>query len=237
MKKRSSTVVVLAIALSICRALTPVANSQITAVGPFVGTLQEHFEGFTDFVAAGFLYESSPATVFGGAATLTASNLFVFKPTAGSNFRLWSSGNDATPIDGVKGIGVDNSNAASTFVFTNLIGSFGGYFGARTGANPSNNNQILPDPATITLAFLDSANVQIGATQSWTYSRTGFADGLLIWHGFTTSTLAKKVVVTGTEYAYDNLQATNVPEPGVMASIIGAGTMSGLLLLRRRRKA
>ena len=39
-----------------------------------------------------------------------------------------------------------------------------------------------------------------------------------------------------TLYAYDNLQATSVPEPGVMVSLIGAGTVGGMFVIRRRRR-
>ena len=240
MKNKSTYVVALAVALGICVVAVPVTNAQLSASGPFVGTLQEHFEGFVDYIHTSppNLFQPSPATVFGGAATLSANNLFVFNPSAGSNFRLYSSGSDAMPTDGKQGMGVASTGDPSTFTFSNPIYSFGGYFGARTGRNPDG-NQVFADPAPISMSFFDVFNNQIGATQTWNYSRTGFADGLLEWHGYISTVGAKKVVVssTNTLYAYDNLQAASVPEPGLMASLIGAGTIGGLMALRRRRKA
>jgi len=240
MKNKSTYVVALAVAMGICVVAAPVANAQVSASGPFVGTLQESFEKFTDFVHTSpiFSFEPSPVSVFGGAASLTGNSFFVFNPTAGSNFRLWTSGNDATPNAGVQGMGVANLSTDSTFTFATPIYSFGGYFGARTGVNPGNNSQSTADPAAMTMKFFDNTNTQIGATQTWNYSRTGFADGLLEWHGFISTVGATKVVVGSPAlYAYDNLQAASVPEPGIMASLIGAGTIGGLMVIRRRRKA
>ena len=220
-------------------AISPVANAQLSAVGPFVGNTSEHFESFTDFVHTSpiFSFEPSPASVFGGTATLTGANLFVFNPGAGSNFRLGSSGDDAMPTDGAQGMG-SAFGGASTVTFNQAIRGFGGYFGARTGVSLTRPTMaVFPDPATFVLSFFDSANNQVGATQSWTYSRTGFADGLLEWHGYFSTTPFTKVVIDapGTAFAYDNLQA--VPEPGVLVSLIGAGTVGGLLAIRRRRKS
>jgi len=243
MKSKMTYAVVLASAIGIWSLAAPASNAQISSTGPFVGTLQESFEGFKDFVTnLPTVFEPSPASVFGGAATLSESNvnhsLFVFKPSTAVDFRLWSSGPDAMPNQGLQGMGVANTNDDSIFTFSGPIVAFGGYFGARTGTNPLNENQSVADPATFAISFFDVFNNQVGATQNWTYSRTGFADGLLEWHGFTSTSAFSKVVVSSpnTLYAYDNLQATSVPEPGVMVSLIGAGTVGGMFVIRRRRR-
>ncbi|MEP6754173.1 MAG: PEP-CTERM sorting domain-containing protein [Chthonomonadales bacterium] len=238
MKSKMTYAAVLATALGICSLVAPAANAQVSASGPFVGTLQESFEGFQDFTTHGG-FQASPTSVFGGAATLSdTGSMFVFKPSAGVNFRLWSSGDDAMPNQGVQGMGIANTGDNSVFNFSTPIYSFGGYFGARTGQNPHGEQAPNADPAPFAISFFDALNNQIGATQTWTYSRTGFADGLLEWHGFISTTGFKKIVVSSpnTLYAYDNLQAASVPEPGVMVSLIGAGTVGGLIVIRRRRR-
>ncbi|MEP6754172.1 MAG: PEP-CTERM sorting domain-containing protein [Chthonomonadales bacterium] len=216
--------------------LAPVAKSQLSATGPFVGNLSENFEGFNNYVTTlinnGFTtgYESSPASVFGGAATLTNNTLYVAQPGS-VNFGLGTSGT-LVQHDGVKAMGVDNFLSNSTFGFSSPIFRFGGYFGTNTNYG-----------TTFMLSFFDASNVQIGSTQTLSYDHSNTGNGILDWYGFNSTIGVKRVVVKGTEYAYDGLQASTtplisqegVPEPGLVVSLIGAGTVGGLTFIRRRR--
>ena len=211
-----------------------VSNAQLSATGPFVGNLSETFESFKNFCQNGFAYESSPASVFGGAATLSQNNMFVYTP-GGCNFGLGTSGAIGQTSDGVKAMGIDAFNLGSVFTFAAPIYSFGGFFGANTN---------FGDPATFTFDFYDSGNNQIGSTQSLSYSHSGSPDGGLDWYGFDSTSAVSKVVVTGTEYAFDGLQintnaprSEGVPEPGIFLSLVGAGTIGGLAVIRKRKRA
>jgi hypothetical protein len=89
-------------------------------------------------------------------------------------------------------------------------------FGAFWGAATSQTLPPLGDPATISVSFFDILNSPI-ATLTFDYSRTapgGFpGDGVLEWHGWTSTIPIKRLEYTEDGVVIDGLQGNLVPEP------------------------
>ena len=202
---------------------TTYATADLTAVGPFSGSISEDFEGFPDFSQSGG-YESQPMAVFGGTGMLTTGSgnfLAIWSETDGAQFALGTSG-PAAPADGSQGVGINLPTPEMNITFDSPVTAFGGYWGAVTPASA---------PVTIEFDFFDENDVQIGTTQTVDYTDFGVGLGTLEWGGWTSDSALARVRITSPSYLVgDSFQANAVPEPGTL----GLLAMTGLVLLRRR---
>jgi hypothetical protein len=161
-------------------------EAQLIPIYPFGGVTVETFESFSPGSTV------APITIMGGAATVqTSSSIGICSPLNHA-FSLGNSSQNAigfcaVPTDGTNILGVESGlgHAAMDIVFTNTVKAFGGYWGAAADSTP----------ATISFIFLDSADQQIGATQSVSYIRFS-GDGVIEWHGWFSTTPFKKVRVS-----------------------------------------
>lgn len=216
-------------ALTLLSSLTLPAGAQVTSTGPFTGSASETWESFPNYQSNPSFYQTDPTAIFGGAATISNDYMAVYQPSAGASFGLGSSG-PAQVSDGTKGMGVDRGEQTTTIQFASPVSAFGGYWGAATFGSGT----------TVTVSFFDVFASLID-TQTFNYSRDGFGDGLLEWHGWNSTTGIGAITYSGDYVVNDGLQinAANVsavPEPSSMALLL----MGGLPLakkLRRRRAA
>jgi len=199
-------------------AFTVSAQAAITPVGPFTGTNSETFESFSNYYDGNF-YEPNGTLVFGGAATMSASNsdLVIYQP----GYAPFGLGSAAAQVsDGTKGLGLNSVSDTVTFVFATAINSFGGYFGAAYGGGFDGN---------ISFGFSD------GSTAAYTYN--GGESGALVWQGWTSSVAITSATVSGSYVVMDGLQVNStasVPDGGATLPMLG-GAFALLALIRRKR--
>ena len=200
------------------------AHGSIAPIGSFTGSLQESWESFPNASDDPDIFMDDPTTIMGGAATISNSRMVIYEAGV-VDFNLLSSG-FAQAHDGAKGMGLNFSAQTATIEFASSVTSFGGYWGAVTGGG-------FPDPATVSFDFFDSTNTLIDS-KSFTYSRTGIGDGLLEWHGWSSTVPIKSLTYTGDYVVNDYLQANPIPEASTYA-LFGLGTL-GLMVWRRRKR-
>ncbi|MBN1510821.1 MAG: thrombospondin type 3 repeat-containing protein, partial [Phycisphaerae bacterium] len=148
-----------------------------------------------------FHFEPNPTTIMGDGASVasTASMAIYENPSANANFSIGSPPVYAKVSDGSKGLAVSGSNATTTITFATAVSSFGAYWG--TGS-PSNG---------FTVTFLDEASGVLGVPQFVGYTRH---DGVLEWHGWTsTTTPVKRITVRADYLVSDGLQAAPFVDP------------------------
>jgi hypothetical protein len=201
-------------------------QAQLSPVGPFVGSLTETWEGFANYTVPGpVTYLADPTDIMGGAASISNPFMTVYEPGP-ADFGLGGSG-PAQVSDGAKGMGVDGFDQTATIVFDDPVNCFGAYWGSGTFGQPN----------TIRLSFFDVFDNLIG-NASFQYDHEANFDGVLDWHGWSSTTLIKSVAYTGDYVVIDGIQAhctTVVPEPGTLAMLVGMGIGGALVLARRKR--
>lgn len=212
---------------ALCLGAVQTAQAQISAIGPFSGSLSETWEGFLNYRNDPNFYLLDPTSIMGGAASISNPQMAVYEPSAAS-FGLGGSG-AAQVSDGAKGMGLDTSQATATITFDCTVDSFGAYWGAATFGSPN----------AVRLSFFDVFDGLIG-NDSFQYDHSANQDGGLDWHGWSSTTPIKKIQYTGDFVVIDGLQAhgldncPKVPEPGALAMLAGLG-IGGVLILRRKR--
>jgi hypothetical protein len=174
---------------------------------PFTGDFIETWEGFP------VGYPGSPATVFGGRATISGDNPFVWMTT----FTLGTPGGlglgpfPARAVDGSHGYVTSVSPGTGRINFQAPVTDFGGYWGYSVGY-----------PAA-TFGFYDSQGSLIG-TQSFTYTAPNF-NGTLEWQGWHSTVPISSVEWTGHWVANDSLRIVVVPEPATGCLLVVAGVV------------
>lgn len=215
------------------------ALAQVTATGPFTGTIGETWESFSNYTVgpASPNYLSNPTSIFGGAGTISNSFMAVYEPIANAGFGLGLNGN-AQVADGVKAMGIDDSSLSlTTITFASNVSAFGGYWG---------NYGLNVGGGSVKLTFFDASGNMLGS-DSFLYDHTlnpdgtVNADGILDWHGWQfASTGIRSLTYEGLFVVNDGLQATQVaaiPEPEIYAMLtVGLGLL-GWAGRRSRSKA
>ncbi len=194
--------------------------ASLIPIGPFSGQFSEGWESFRPNEKGTSL--SNPTLIMGGAAEISHPEMVIFE---GPSCGLGSSGS-AMPSDGVKALGVLGLAQTAAISFNISIRRFGSYWGAFT----SPFDQDIGDPAVFTVGFYDSFDSLIG-TETFSFSRTATADGLLEWHGWSSSVPIKRITFTEDQMALDGLQADPVPEPASTAIV----ALAALLFIKPRR--
>lgn len=199
-------------------ALSSTAFCQLSAVGPFSGSMSETFESFPNYSSGGH-YDT--LGIMGGGATMTSNSsgtnqVWVYEPGVAT----WSLGGNGSAIthSGAKagGLYFNQSPVDVSIVFSTAVNRFGGYF-----ATASNETTLI--------SFYDANGGQIGTTQSLLT-----ASNSMDWQGWSSTTgIASVLFFGGTAPVMDDLQADAVPEP-VSLVVLGLGS---LVALRRRRRA
>ena len=181
----------------------------ITSIdNPFSGNALETWE---EFPAE---YASSPLTIFGGEATISGDNPFIWT----TGYSLLSPGGlglgpfDARAFDGAQGYVTSFSGGSAQIVFASPVTDFGGYWGYAVGY-----------PAAV-FSFFDSQGSLIG-TEDFAYSSPN-NNGTLEWQGWHSSVPVHSISYTGYWVADDSLRLTVVPEPLTSPWLIG-----GLLVI------
>ena len=150
--------------------------------------------------------------------------MLIYEPTAGASFSSGSSGDPTSQVsDGTKGFGVEafgGADGTTTLLFDAPVLAFGAYWGAYTNGPACCG---IPDPATVLVSFFDSSLALIGS-DSFSYSRSTTGDGLLEWHGWSSTVPILQVSIVGNIVKLDALQAqpAAVPEPGSLI-LLGTG--------------
>ncbi len=218
---RFAPVAALLCAASLALALP--CRAQLSSIAPFTGDHSETWEGFADYFTGPY-YLNDPTDIMGGSASIANGLMVVYVDPGAALFNLGDFG-DASVSDGTKGMGVNGASQTTTITFDTAVDSFGAYWAYAYVSGD------LVDPLTV--EFLDAAGSVIG-TDTITYA----GDGTLDWHGWASTTPIKTVKYTGNYAVIDGLQAgggtADVPEPGVLALLVGAG-VAGVVLRRRAR--
>jgi hypothetical protein len=159
----------------------------------------------------------------GGDAATSNQQMLVFEPSTGAGFGLGSSG-QALPSDGLRAMGIELPAQTASVEFANPVLRFGSYWGAITLESDPN----IGSPAMITVQFFDPFGAPIGVD---TFSYIRPADGILEWHGWTSTIPIKRLTYTEDRVVVDGLQADPVPEP---ATAVLLGLTAVPFVLRRR---
>ncbi|MBU0717193.1 MAG: hypothetical protein KJ749_03010 [Planctomycetes bacterium] len=220
MKKRHTLRIVAAFAAVVAFTAMP-AQSDLIAIGPFTGDLTEDWESFPTTPPEG-PYLPNPTSIMEGAASLSNPFLAIYEPGV-RDFGLGSSGN-ATISDGTKGLGIEKLMETAVISFEEPVLRFGAYWGAWT------NIQVGGDPALVTISFFDEVDALV-ATEVFEYSRSEYEDGVLEWHGWSSTIPIHKITCAEDKLVMDGLQADPVPEPAAASLLI----LGALLLLRPRQ--
>ena len=197
------------------------AADAVVAVGPFVGDFVESWEGFANYQENPNRYETSPAIIFGGHATIANPLMTIYEPSAGADFHLLYSG-PAQVADGAKGMGLDGGSQTATIDFVTPVFRFGAYWGAASGATPQ----------VVSVSFVDTDGTLID-TVTFEYTRWPASDGLLEWHGWESTTAVGAITYTGSYVVIDAMQASETaPCPwdcGGDDGVVGIGDFLALL--------
>lgn len=220
----------------ICFALMTVLNltlpthAGIFSTGVFTGQYSETWESFDNFGNYNAIsYLPSNTAILGGIAKIVHPKMVIYEEADPVGYGLGSSGDYAQVSDGIKGMGLDNSQFApnvdttARINFLTPIFAFGGYWGGETG-------QWAPDPAPIEVKFFDLSNNLIG-TDTFFYTRSLQFDGQLEWHGWQSTEAIGAIEYTGSFVVNDGLQANTVPEPNSLCIL---GALLATQLLRRK---
>ncbi len=209
----SQTIAHCAILLSMVVFVVP-AKASLISLPPFQGGLTETWESYPNFVPEdGYL--PNPSQIMGGNALISSPFMAVFEVGV-VDCSLGSSGL-AQPADAVKGMVINHLGQSAEVIFLQPIIEFGAHWGAYT--HPI----FAQDPTTISVSFFDTSNVLIGI-ESFLYSRAPMADGLLEWHGWSSTTPIKRITYSGDGVVTDGLQANLVPEPAA-AMLLALGAL------------
>ncbi len=184
----------------------PLASAQIFSFDdPFLAEAAESWEGFPHWFTDP-LPDISGSSILAGRGQIIKADFLSVYNTAEASLNLGSSG-PASTFDGIQGL---YAGGGATVEFSQPITDFGAFWGAFTdfsGAPPF-------DPGTISVKFYDQALNQIGLTQQFTYSRSLQADGLLEWHGWTSTVPIRRVTYSSSSYgvANDGMRINRVPD-------------------------
>jgi hypothetical protein len=182
------TVIVLALACS----------GTVTEIPQFTGDISESWQGFQNYMFNPDFHEASPATIFGGQATITNPVMAIYEPGF-AEFGLGSSGLCAQVADGTKAMGLNGPDQTAVIEFATPVTEFGAWWGGTTGGK-------FPDPNTIAVSFYDADGVLIEML-NFEYSHSIQFDGVLDWHGWSISPPAATITYKSDFVAIDALQA------------------------------
>jgi len=171
-----------------------------TDIPQFTGEISESWQGFPNYFQNPDFYEPSPATIFGGEATIANPLMVIYEPGY-ADFGIGSSGLCAQTADGTRAMGLNAADQTAVIEFVTPVTEFGAWWGATTGGN-------FPDPNTITVSFYDTAGALIESL-SFDYSHSAQFDGGLDWHGWSLSTPAATITYKSDFVAIDALQANH----------------------------
>lgn len=209
---RSAGVVVFLVTIRVC---SP-AIADLVPVPAFQGTFTETWDSFPTVLQEGY-YLPSPTSIMGGGASISSPRMTVYEPGL-LDFGLGSSGYAAV-AHGTKAMGSNGFEQSTVVVFTDPILSFGAYWGAFT------DNQFGGDPAWVSVSFFNESDGLIG-TELFSYSRSQYGDGLLEWHGWSSTVPISKITYTEDFVVIDGLQANPVPEPATVSLFVLASLLS-----------
>jgi hypothetical protein len=201
-----------------------IARGALVSVGPFSGQLSETWESFPASHGEPVQYLANPTVIMSGAAAISHPQMVVFDASAPVS--LGSSG-PAQPSDGVHAMTLSGLAQTASISFPNPIVRFGAYWGAVTAPFDPD----IGDPAVVNVRFYDSGHALVD-NATFTYSRTGYADGLLEWQGWAFSAPISWIEYTEDGPVIDGLQADPVPEPSTLALLAVATT----IFLKSRNK-
>ena len=192
---------------------THIHAATITGIpSEFASPVIETWESF----AAGFLASNTP--ILNGTATASGANMIAYTPGATSTWHFGLGPFPAQVHDGNRGLGMSSSAASLTIAFNTPITSIGGFWGIASTTSP------------VTLTFYDSLHSALGQTQ-FSYGRPN-NDGTLEWHGWSISTPANSVTLTGQFFVNDSLRVDTAPEPScallILCGILGIANSRSL---------
>jgi len=207
--------------------------SPIVSTGVFAGDMTESWESFENYRTNPELYLPEVTDIFGGQATISNPYMVIYEPGS-ATFNLSRNGS-AQVADGFNGLGIDqetagfhNQDPTADITFTTPVSSFGGFWGSCFQGSVQCFGGGL-----ITVTFFDSSNSLIDSI-NFTYDHTGTADGILDWHGWTSSTPIARVSYAGDYVVNDSLRANRVPVPEPSTfGLIGIG-LAAVRGFRRR---
>ncbi len=200
-------------------------SAELMPIGPFSGQLTETWESFAATPKGEWL--PVPTAIMNGAATISHPQMAVFTSLAPPG--LGESG-PAQPSDGFKAMVAEELAATVSIVFAEPVVRFGSYWAAQT----ANQDPNIGNPAQIAIRFYDPADALIG-TESFSYSRSQFGDGLLEWHGWSSTIPIKRISYTEDTPVVDGLQADPVPEPTTLVPFALACLWTTSRVRRRRQ--
>lgn len=199
--------------------------SPVTSTGPFVGNIQESWEGFDIGVL------TNPTGIMDGSATIendgAGGGVMKIYNTGTNSFGLGGSGTAQT-ADGAQGMGVNDLfplPSTTTITLSTPVSAFGAYWAAATDGT---------NPATVTVTFFTSDNTS--DTVNFQYYN---ASGALQWHGWSAALneTIQMIEYEGSGVVVDSLQAlAAVPEPSTLVLfVLGLAGAAGCVLRRGSR--
>jgi hypothetical protein len=185
-------------------------------IDPFSGDMVETWEEFP------VANPGSPVMIFGGQATISGDNPFVWMTTysLGTPGGLGLGPFPARASDGTHGYVTSVSPGAARITFQLPVTDFGGYWG-----------YAVEYPAAI-FNFYDSQGLLIGS-ENFNYSSPN-NDGTLQWQGWHSTVPIASVSYSGHWVANDSLRIALVPEPRVNLILALAVTAVGIRQILRR---